>query len=267
VRHPFFDLPTPFALGHRGCAGEMPENTHAAFARGLAAGAAVLETDVHLSHDAHPVLIHDADVARVTESVGLVRDLTLRELSQLDAGYHFSPDGGQTHPERARGHRIPTLRAALDRFSEARFNLELKENVPGLVTRVLEVIDAAGAASRTLLVAGDDTLMQAVRLAVQRSGPAVALGASAAEVARFARAAAQGATPERGPMALQIPPTIAGEPLATPTLIRHAHLHDVQVHVFTIDEPEAMLRLLRLGVDGIVTNYPARLTALLAAGV
>jgi len=266
VRHPFFDLPGPIVLGHRGCAGEMPENTLAAFARGLATGAMVLETDVHLSRDGHPVLIHDHDVARVTEGSGLVRELSLRELAALDAGFRFSLDDGRTYPERARGHRIPTLASALGRLPAARFNLELKEDVPGLVSRVLEVIQVAGAALRTLVVAADDSLMQAVRVAVQEGGPAVALGASAAEVAGFVRAAAggEGAATAHLPMLLQIPASFAGEPLVTPALVRYAHDHGVQIHVWTIDAPQEMRRLLELGVDGIVTNHPARLRVLLA---
>jgi glycerophosphoryl diester phosphodiesterase len=265
VLHPFLDLPTPLVMGHRGCAGRLPENTLASFGAALADGATILETDVHLTRDGEPVLIHDHDVARVTEGVGAVRELELHELEQLDAGYRFSPDGGRSHPERGRGHRIPTLRAALDAFPAARFNLELKEDLPDLVERTLQVIDAAAGARRTLLVAAEDGLMQRVRARVASSGVAVALGASAGEVARFLQAAAHGQAPEPGISALQIPVEFAGRPLVTPELIAHAHRHGVQVHVWTINEPSEMQRLFDLGVDGIVSDFPARVAALIAS--
>ena len=265
VPHPFLDLPTPLVIGHRGCAGRLPENTLASFRAALEDGAVILETDVHLTRDGEPVLIHDHDVTRVSEGDGAVRDLDLRDIEQLDAGYRFSPDGGRTHPERGRGHRIPTLRAALDAFPAARFNLELKEDLPDLVERTLRVIDAAGSASRTLLVAAEDELMRRIRARVASRGAAVALGASAGEVARFVRAAQRGEAPEPGISALQIPAAFAGRPLVTPELVAHAHQHGVQVHVWTINEPAEMQRLLDLGVDGIVSDFPARVAAVLAS--
>lgn len=264
VPHPFLDLPKPLVMGHRGCAGRLPENTLASFRAALDDGAVILETDVHLTRDGEPVLIHDRDVARVTEGVGAVRDLELCEIEQLDAGYRFSPDGGRSHPERGCGHRIPTLREALDACPEARFNLELKEDLPGMVERVLQVIDAAACAPRTLLVAAGDALMQRIRAGVASRGVAVALGASAGEVARFVEGATRGEAPEPGISALQIPVEFAGRPLVTPQLIAHAHRHGIQVHVWTINEPDEMRRLLDLGVDGIVSDFPARVAALFA---
>lgn len=261
--HPFLDLPTPIAIGHRGCAGERPENTLASFARALDDGAAILETDVRFTREAVPVLLHDPDVARVSDGTGRVRELTLDALERLDAGYHFSPDGGDSHPERGRGHRIPTLCEALAAFPEARFNLEIKEDVPGGIERTLDVIAEASGAARTLLAAADEGLMDRLRACAARLGVRVAFGASAAEVGRFAVAALRGEAPAPGPVALQIPPAFFGRPLVTAELVVHAHRHGVQVHVWTINEPDEMHRLLDLGVDGIISDYPARLAALI----
>ena len=260
--HPFLALELPLVIGHRGCAGEMPENTLAAFEHGLADGAVILESDVHLTRDAVPVLIHDARVDRVTEAMGRVADLALAELQKLDAAYRFSPDGGRSFPERARGHHIPTLAEALRAFPEARFNLELKEGGAELVARTLAVI-RAGCAEHCLLTAADDAMMAELRAQVGREHVPVALGACTGEVARFAISALRGEAPPPGPMALQIPAAFAGRPLVTPELLTHAHAHDVQVHVWTIDEPDEMAALLDLGVDGIVTDHPARLVRLL----
>jgi glycerophosphoryl diester phosphodiesterase len=264
VVHPFFDLERPIVIGHRGCAGEAPENTLAAFERGLACGATILESDVHLTRDGFPVLIHDDEVDRVTNGRGRVTQLDLAELQKLDAGHHFSLDGGGSHPARDAGHHIPTLHEALQAFPTARFNLELKESVPGLVERTVEVMRAAHRAESCLLTSADDALMAELRAHVAQQRVPVALGACTAEVAGFALAAAAGRPPPAGPQALQIPPDFAGHPLVTPKLIDHAHAHGVQIHVWTINEPDEMTALLALGVDGIVTDFPARLVEQLA---
>ena len=258
MRHPFFAIPPPIAIGHRGSAGDAPENTLESFERALAAGAAVLESDVHLTRDGFPVLLHDDEVGRVTEGSGAVRDLALAELQCLDAGFRFSPDGGRSHPFRGRGLRIPTLAEALDALPGARFNLELKQDVPGMVERTLEVVRAAGREELTLLTAAEDALMARLRDVLARDPCDVAIGASTGDVLDFVRTALSGERPRPGPMALQIPTEFAGRPLATRELVLHAHAHEVQVHVWTVNDPAEMARLLDLGVDGIVSDHPSR---------
>ena len=265
MTHPFFEVPVPTVIGHRGCAGEAPENTLVSFERALAAGAAILESDVHLTRDGTPVLIHDDVVDRNTDASGRVRELTLNELQHLDAGYGFSGDGGRTHPFRGRGHRIPTLREALEAFPGARFNLELKERVPGLVERSVEVIARAGREASTLLTAGDDRLMAQLRAHAESESVPVALGACAGEILGFVRAAIDGTAPEAGVMALQVPHEFGGKPLVTPPFVEHAHAHGIFVHVWTINEIGEMRRLLEIGVDGLVTDFPGRMRSLIAA--
>ena len=118
MRHPYLRVATPTVIGHRGAAGEAPENTLASFARALADGAAILESDVHLTRDGVPVLLHDDDVERTHRRPRPRRaSSTLAELQALDAGHHFSPDGGRTHPFRGRGLRVPTLARGARRLS------------------------------------------------------------------------------------------------------------------------------------------------------
>ena len=264
MRHPYFDVATPTVIGHRGSAGDAPENTLPSFALGLASGAAILESDVHLTRDGVPVLLHDDAVDRTTDGSGRVAALSLAQLQTLDAGHRFSADGGRTHPFRGRGLRVPTLEEALAAFPDARFNLELKEGLPGLVEGCLERIRNAGGERRTLLTAGDDALMQELRAGVAQSGLPVALGASAREVGDFLRCAIEKRGPAPGPMALQVPPDFGGRPLVTREFVEHAHAHHLVVHVWTIDEPDQMRALLALGVDGIVTDYPTRLAEVIA---
>jgi glycerophosphoryl diester phosphodiesterase len=266
VGHPYFDLPTPVVIGHRGCAGEVPENTLASFERGLADGAGILESDVHLTRDGVPVLVHDHQVGRVSDGTGRVADLDLARIQQLDAGFHFSRDGGRSHPFRGRGLRIPTLREAFAALPDARFNLELKEDRPGLVEATVALVAEFRRADRTLLTAEDGALMARVHACLDAEGVAAARGASAPDVLAFLRAALDRAAPPPGPMALQVPAVFGGTPLVTEAFVGHAHAHGIAVHVWTINDPAEMERLLALGADGLVTDFPARLVRLLEAG-
>src|SRR5258706_16292065 len=86
-------------IAHRGASGNAPENTLAAFRKAVALGATFIETDLHLSRDAHFVAIHDATVNRTTNGQGAVHDMTLAELRRLDAGSWFgSGFGGEWMP-------------------------------------------------------------------------------------------------------------------------------------------------------------------------
>jgi glycerophosphoryl diester phosphodiesterase len=261
--HPFLDLPTPIPIGHRGAAGDAPENTLPSFERAVAVGAAILESDVHLTRDGHVVIHHDADVDRTSDGSGPVAEKTLAELRELDAGYRFSPDGGRSHPFRDRGVRIPTLAEAYEAFPEMRFNLEIKAATPGLVERTLQL--SAARAGHTLLAAADPGIMAALREAAAREKVPVAIGASVADVLAFVRAALDGKPPPPGPMALQVPPDFGGRPLVTARFVEHAHAHELHVHVWTINDPDEIERLLDLGVDGIVSDHPDRAVAACAA--
>lgn len=264
--HPYFDLPRPVVIGHRGCAGEVPENTLESFERGLADGAAFLESDVHLTRDGVPVLAHDDDVSRISGAAGRIRECELVDLQKLDAGFHFRRSGQEGHPFRGRGLRIPTLREAFSAFPEARFNLELKQDQPGLVERTIALVEELRRADRTLLTAESESVMTRIHARLEAQGVDAARGASGPDVLRFLRAALDGTPPDPGPQALQVPARFRDAPLVTAAFVDHAHAHGIQVHVWTINDPDEMRRLLDLGVDGLVTDFPARMTRLVAAG-
>jgi len=262
--HPYLDLPRPIVIGHRGANAHRPENTLPSFEHALELGAQILESDVHASAEGVPVLIHDDDVDRTTDGSGPVRDHTLDALERLDAGYRFTPDGGRSHPWRGRSVRIPTLEQAFRAFPDARFNLELKEDSPGFVERVVAIVAASGREERTLLTAAEDDLMKRLRDELQRTGSRVALGAATGDVLAFVRTALEGGDPPADTLALQIPAGFGGRRLVTRELVQHAHRHGVHVHVWTINEPDEIEALLELGVDGIVTDYPERMAAIAA---
>lgn len=269
--HPYFDVAGPMILGHRGAAGSAPENTLLAFARCLEQGGHAIESDVQVSSDGVPVLLHDPEVRRISDGLGSVEALTLADLEKLDAGYHFTiEERGTAEPDddaafRGQGLRIPSLREAFEAFPDARFNLEIKTAANDAVAKVVRLVDELGRGQRTLLTAGDDAIMRELRETLADREVDVATSASLAEVVAVVRSAVDASQPPAEVRALQIPPDFAGQDLVTPDLLAHAKRHEIQVHVWTINEPDEMTRLLDLGVDGIVTDFPARLAHLLGA--
>ncbi|CAG1008969.1 glycerophosphoryl diester phosphodiesterase [Myxococcaceae bacterium] len=259
--HPYFSLSVPISIGHRGAAGELPENTLESFARGLADGASILETDLHPTRDGALVLFHDDDVARTTDGRGPISAMTLAEAKRLDAGYGFSAEQG--FPWRGKGLRVPTLEEALDRFPGVRFNIEIKETAPGVIDRTLATLSEKGRSELTLLAAEKDAIMASIRETAARAASGVAIGACVGEVVRCIQAARDHTAPPPGVMALQIPAAFAGRPLATPELVSFAHRHGIQVHVWTVNDPAEMDALLDVGVDGLISDHPARVREVL----
>ncbi len=255
--HPFFSAGRPLLFGHRGASGELPENTLPAFERALAQGAMAIETDLRLTRDGEVVVFHDEDLDRTTDGHGPLAQRTLAELKRLDAGYRFTPDGGHSFPHRGAGFRIPTLREVFCALPGAFFNIEIKADDARLIESTLDLVGER--TERTLLAAAEEATMRHLREALARRGLRPAVGASVADVLAFVRAAlGLGPVPEE-PMALQIPPDFGGKPLVTPRLLDFAHEQGVSVHVWTINDADEMRRLLALGVDGLMSDFPALL--------
>lgn len=262
--HPFFALPHPIVIGHRGAAGERPENTLASFEAALAAGAGVLESDVQLTRDGVPILLHDPTLERIGGGSRAAAELDWDELARLDAGLAYQAADG-SRPWAGRGLRVARLEEAFACFPDARFNLELKCGGARIVTETLRLVARARRDARTLLTAGEDPLMAELRRGVAASGLRPALGASLADVLAVIGSALADKPMPPDVMALQIPPEFAGKPLVTPALVDHAHAHGLEVHVWTLNEPAEFDAQLALGIDGIVTDFPARLAGHLAA--
>ncbi len=238
----------------------IPENTLDAFAGGLKAGAERLELDVHATADGVVVVHHDENLERTTDGAGPVRTLSLAALERLDAGHRFrAPDG--TYPYRDRGLRVPTLVALLEAFPGVPLNIEIKQQEPPIEAAVLAALDRFAARARTLLAAEDEAIMARIRAAA----PDVLTSFAAPEVADFVyRLRDDRLAGYRPPgVALQVPPAYQGIPIITAESIAAAHALGLEVHAWTINDEAEMERLLDLGVDGIMTDFPARGAAVL----
>lgn len=254
--HPYFDAPTPHLFGHRGASGEAPENTMPAFERAWKAGVVFLEMDCHATSDGEIVILHDSDLDRTTDGSGPVAATSYGDVLRLDAGHRFTPDGGRTFPFRGQGLRIPRLADVLAAFGQARINLEVKAG-PGVAQEVVRLLRRARAESRVLLAAEDDATLETIR----DLDPGTAIGSSRGDVIAFFEALRGGRVDDHEPMgmALQIPPTFLGEDLVTEESVTAAHRLGLWIHVWTVNDAEEMGRLLDRGVDGIMSDHPARL--------
>ena len=258
MSHSFFDVDRPIVIGHRGAAGDRPENTLLSFETALEQGAQILESDIHISSDGVPILLHDPSLERTTDGQGDASQRRWSELCTLDAGSQFAGEDG-SRPFRGKDIRIPSLEEAFERFPEASFNLEIKCAGAAGIRATLDLVERFARADRTLLAAGEDAIMKDLRTALASHSVRPAIGASLREIVAAVSSAINGSEMPEGVMALQIPATFADQPLATPAFVDHAHANGVEVHVWTINDLEEIEALLDAGVDGIVTDYPGRM--------
>ncbi|MCB9749583.1 MAG: glycerophosphodiester phosphodiesterase [Myxococcales bacterium] len=257
--HPYFDGPRPLAFAHRGGAKRWPENTLHAFEEAIARGYRHIETDIHLTRDGELVVFHDHTLDRCTDGAGPIAARTVGELQQLDAGYWWSPDGGETFPFRGQGITIPTLAEALALGPEIRFNLEMKPRTPAIAWALWDFLRGRPDRRRVLAASAFSPNVIAFR---ELSDGSVPSSPGFAEILKFWTAVRAGAHRlvygARGPdfHALQIPVSHGPLTVTSERLVRVAHEYGLHVHVWTIDDPAEMRRLVALDVDGIMSDVP-----------
>ncbi|MDP1570426.1 MAG: glycerophosphodiester phosphodiesterase [Vicinamibacterales bacterium] len=249
---PVFRTSRPLVFAHRGGAGLAPENTLAAFARGLAAGADGFECDVHLSADGVPVVIHDPTLDRTTDATGPVAGRTAAELARVDAGYRFDAAAGA--PWRGRGVGVPALEQVLTSHPEARVIIEMKLGGPALAEAVARVVRRADAVDRVCVGSFHVPTVAALRAA----DPAIVSSASAREVQwtlyrSWTRWPAPPATAYR---AFQVPERSGRLRIVSAGFVRQVHREGCVVQVWVVDRPDDAARLLGWGVDGLITDRP-----------
>jgi glycerophosphoryl diester phosphodiesterase len=244
--HPFLAFPGVHSFAHRGGTEAAPENSLAAFAAAVELGMPYLETDVHLTSDGVMVAFHDDQLDRVTDMAGKIVDLPWSEVSRARIG--------GTEP-------IPTMDQVLEAFPATRINIDAKSHE--VVVSLAECLRRHDALDRVCVGGFSDQ-----RLARLRSLLGDDLCTSAGPRATAAFMAGVKLPGFRIPSdaayrCLQIPVRQAGLELVTTATVAAAHANGLAVHVWTIDDPLEMHRLLDLGVDGIMTDRPSVLRTVL----
>ncbi len=242
---PFLDHPGPLAFAHRGGAGDWPENTMPAFEHAVGLGYTYVETDVHTTADGVLVAFHDDQLDRVTDRTGAIADLPWSEVAAAVVG-----GSG----------RVPLLEDILGAFPDVRVNIDPKAD--RAVEPLAEVILRTGSVDRVCVGAFSDK-----RLARLRELVGDRLCSSLGPRGTTALIAASKGIPtgQLHAACAQVPVAAKGITITTPALVAAAHDRGMQVHVWTIDDPTEMHRLLDLGVDGIMTDRPAVLLKVLEA--
>ena len=238
-------------IGHRGGAGAAPENTVAAIRHGIEAGADAIEFDIHATRDDRIVVIHDDTLERTTDGAGTIEDLTLDELRRFDAGFNFTPDLGRSFPWRGTGIGIPTLEEAVEATEGLPIICEVKTARAG---ELLGLWLPGKPVRERMIVGGFD--IDAVRPAAvaakwrcasqQDLTPFVLLGKLGIR-ARLASDIAAAIVPIRKGLVRVV----------TRGFVRRCHAAGTGVHVWTVNRPDEMRQLLELGVDGLISDFPA----------
>ena len=242
----------PLVFAHRGGCALGPENTMAAFDHGLAAGADGLELDVQLSSDGAVVVCHDETLERTTQGTGPVAARTAAELAEVDAGWRFA-DADGSYPFRGRGVGIPTLVEVLRRYPDIPIIVEMKVDSAAMGEAVAREVRAAGAARRVCAAGYGQRAVEAARAAL----PEMPTSAAHPEVRLAVYRSMAGLPIRTAPYQMYQVPEWAGViPVATRRFIRHAHQARLAVQIWTVDEERDMARLLKWGVDGLITNRP-----------
>jgi glycerophosphoryl diester phosphodiesterase len=253
--------PRPLVFAHRGGGGLFPENTLEAFKYSAEMGVDVLELDIHGTADGKLVVMHDRTVDRTTDGSGKVSEMTLEQLKKLDAGYKFTNDGGKTFPFRGKGITVPTLEEIFAALPAMTFNVEPKQQTPSITKPLCGILRERNVTGNVIVGSFRQEVLDEFRAECAE----VATSASPSEVSKFLAMYKTGLAESYTPpmQALQVPENVGYLNVVSKDFVETAHKLNLKVHVWTINKPEDMQRLLEMGVDGIMTDYPDRLLNLL----
>jgi glycerophosphoryl diester phosphodiesterase len=250
ARYAFLDHPGPIAFAHRGGAGEAPENTWTAFSRAVDLGFHYMETDVHATADGVVLIIHDPDLLRTAGRLGLVRAMTAKDLASVRL---------------AGDEPIPRLDEVLAAWPDVRWNIDAKHD--SAVEPLVRTLQRAGAVDRVCITSFSDRRLTRISREV---GPRLCTAMGPASIASLRLASllggSAGATVAgrlRRFGAVQVPLRQGVMPIVDRRFVATTHRIGLPVHVWTVDNEVVMARLLDLGVDGIMTDRPTALKAIL----
>ncbi len=242
----------PLIFAHRGASHEAPENTLAAFLLAAELEADGVELDVQLSKDGEIVVIHDFDLESSTNGTGPVRERTLAELKELDAGGWLDPSYA--------GQQVPTLQEVIDAVGHRLLlNIELKTlslRDDGLAAEVVRTIEDNHLLDRVIVSSFNPFALWRTK----RLNPWIPIGLLYAPDLPL---------PLRYPWARHLLRLDALHPhhsLVSDRYLRWARTRGYGVHTWTVDDPGRMWQLIRLGVELIITNRPDLLRQVLEAG-
>lgn len=226
-----------------------PENTMLAFESAISLGAEHLETDIRVSTDGIVFCLHDQTVNRTTDGFGSISAHTADEIVRLDAGYRHRQE--TSYPYRGKGATIPTFEELAFSFPDARIVVDLKED--SVVAPFAALATRTGLGSRLIVGSFSDSRIERFR-ALTNGTIATSTGARSSR--RWLVNSRVGKPGGGQPSALQLPMQLRGLRVIDQKLVDVAHAAGLQVHVWTVNDPDQVRRLFEMGVDAVVTDRP-----------
>ena len=255
---PYYEnIRRPLVIAHQGGDGIWPGDTLYAFEKAVEIGADVLEMDAHITRDGAIVLMHDEEVDRTTDGTGLIENLTLDELKQLDAAYQWSNDGSKTFPYRGQDIQVPTLEELFQKFPQMHYVIEIKLTQNPIDQPLCDLIRRYDMHEKVMVASFHDEAMQNFR----EICPEIATSASRTEVRNFVLLGKVFLSGFIAPKYQSIQPPYDPKeslniPIMTRRFIREAHAKNIRVEPWTVDDPALMKQYIEWGVDGIMTDRP-----------
>jgi len=241
--HPYLDVSGVAISAHRGGSMEAPENTIESFEYSIEIGSSYIETDVQLSSDGIPYIFHDDDLSRLFQKDIVFNSLHSDEINQLMLFDKY---------------RIPTLESTLNKFPNTFFQIDVKTDE--VVLPALEVIKKTNSIKNVCLASFSSKRLKQVH----NLHPEICLSMGPFEVMKLLLASYNLYKKKVPGNCLQIPIYQYGIKLVTKRFINYVHSIGLKIHVWTINDEDTMLKLIDLGVDGIITDRPKTLKDLLS---
>ncbi|PRR82675.1 glycerophosphodiester phosphodiesterase [Clostridium luticellarii] len=221
-------------IAHRGFSGMYPENTMLAFRKAVEIGADGIETDLHITKDGVIIICHDETINRTTDGTGFIEDYTYQELAKFNAGH---------------GERIPNLDDLLDYMKDKNLllNLELKNDIvhyKNLEKYTIDKIYKYGLEKNVIISSFNHYSMQKVKEYDSSIKTGLLYGSPIHNPGEYAKRV--GADALHPLFSLVMDEDIIGD----------IKRNDILINTYTVNEESDMKRLIDLGVDGIITNYP-----------
>ncbi len=251
--HPFFTQfeRYPLVIAHAGSK-LYPTDTMYALERYAAMGVDVLEMDVHTTQDGVIVLLHDDSIDRTADGSGLIWEMTFAEAQQLDFGYWWTQDDGASYPLRGQGVTVTALEDVFTAFPGYPMIIEIKQESPSMTAPFCEMLRAYHMAEKVIIASFSDVVMAEFR----ELCPEVATSAGTEEVRKFVilnfMLLSGIITPEYEVM--QVPESRDGIPVVTKLFLWAAARQNLQVQIWTVNDPADMERFIAMGLDGIMTD-------------
>jgi glycerophosphoryl diester phosphodiesterase len=234
--HPYLDSVKPIAFAHRGGTSAAPENSMRAFQHAVDLGYRYIETDVHATSDGHVVAFHDNDLQRTCGSSLKIAEASIEELSTARI------DG--TDP-------IPLLAEILITWPDMKVNIDCKSDA--VVAPLIQQLRSSHCLDRVCIGSFSDQRLARIR---EEFGSSVCTSMGPREVAALVLGthARIPLRPTKHALIAQVPVRQGPIPVVTKRTVQRAHDLGLYVHVWTIDDPQEIGRLLDLGADGIMSD-------------